>query len=421
MLNEMDPISPGFLFCIGFSFCSAWALAYSEIWDYNMSWEAFKYLSLGIIVLVISTIPIKVLFEGIGRDKIFNPTKHIYNDKVVLLYIIIQFITIVLIIRRIRILFPANTITDSISRYNVVTKFTDESVNLGNPGRLRNLSVYAGYVSSYLLCCAFKEKQHHSMRLLGVSYILSIISSLITGTRGTAVELMFVCLISFLLTNTSISRLKRAVSPKLIIVSMITMLALLLSFRYIAIGRETDIETGDYLAMYCGAQIPNFDSFLSTRGQQASSEWGYMTFINTINVFRIKKGLTKLVLDLPFLYRNGKNLGNVYTTFYAFYYDFGSMGIIILTAVIGIIGQLIYEIANRCIPDSGLLDVIPSLYGIVAFQLLISFFSNKCYEGFLSLAFFRHLPYLFIARLMFARLNRLFPDTTKQVSIVNTN
>lgn len=52
-------------------------------------------------------------------------------------------------------------------------------------------------------------------------------------------------------------------------------------------------------------------------------------------------------LDLPFLRSNGYVCGNVYTTFYAYLYDFGVTGVIVLMILMGLISQVLYQKATK--------------------------------------------------------------------------
>lgn len=63
---------------------------------------------------------------------------------------------------------------------------------------------------------------------------------------------------------------------------------------------------------------------------------GSQVFRNIYTYLGGKYGISQYLyqLDLPFLKHNGLNTGNVYTTFYQFYYDFGYDGIVPLMAIL---------------------------------------------------------------------------------------
>lgn len=73
--------------------------------------------------------------------------------------------------------------------------------------------------------------------------------------------------------------------------------------------------------------------------------WGSQVFRNIYTYLGGKYGISQYLyqLDLPFLKHNGLNTGNVYTTFYQFYYDFGYDGIVPLMAIIALYFSCAYR------------------------------------------------------------------------------
>ena len=95
-------------------------------------------------------------------------------------------------------------------------------------------------------------------------------------------------------------------------------------------------------------------------------------------------------LDLPFLKHNGLNTGNVYTTFYQFYYDFGYDGIVPLMAIIA----LYFSCAYRKIYNNKPFTII--IYAYLFNDLIMLIFSDRFYETVASIGFVKHLLVTFI-------------------------
>ena len=76
-------------------------------------------------------------------------------------------------------------------------------------------------------------------------------------------------------------------------------------------------------------------------------------------------------------------MGNVYTTFYSFAYDFGYLGIIVLTALMGFFSELVYEKALK-IKESFASMLLVIYSSFISYQLVFSFFSDKFYEEVLT-------------------------------------
>ena len=90
-------------------------------------------------------------------------------------------------------------------------------------------------------------------------------------------------------------------------------------------------------------------------------------------------------------------MGNVYTTFYGFYYDFGFVGVLLLVLIMTIVAQFFYHKVMAA--QSSLrwnLWITP--YGVIAYQLILCFLSNKMYENVITVAFVRFVVYLVAAR-----------------------
>ena len=84
------------------------------------------------------------------------------------------------------------------------------------------------------------------------------------------------------------------------------------------------------------------------------------------------------------------NTGNVYTTFYQFYYDFGYDGIVPLMAIIA----LYFSCAYRKIYNNKPFTII--IYAYLFNDLIMLIFSDRFYETVASIGFVKHLLVTFI-------------------------
>lgn len=167
----------------------------------------------------------------------------------------------------------------------------------------------------------------------------------------------------------------------------------LLAFPGIAelLGRESDAGSNsfDYLSVYIGAEIKNLDIFLRNAVIPVrSTMWGSQTFVNILPWFAkiFNFTLSGEGLTLPYQTVNGVYLGNVYTTYYAYLYDFGLLGVFTLIPVMAGISQSFFEriisIKNpKRVPYSFL------IYSNIVSSLVLSFFSNKFFEQIFSRTF----------------------------------
>ena len=96
-------------------------------------------------------------------------------------------------------------------------------------------------------------------------------------------------------------------------------------------------------------------------------------------------------LDLPYQTANGLNTGNIYTTFYAYIYDFGYIGIIILPFIIGFVSEIIYIKAKNTNLNNEKINLSIILYSYIFYTLAFSFFSNKFFEGTCTPTFIKYV------------------------------
>ncbi|HFI0335478.1 TPA: O-antigen polymerase, partial [Streptococcus suis] len=126
------------------------------------------------------------------------------------------------------------------------------------------------------------------------------------------------------------------------VVRKIILFAILLLIIFVAslnlFGRTNNYNGFHYLFIYLGAPLYNLSTFISSTSVPVQQEYfGQQTFISFYNYILPKFGLETITLDIPFVRYNGMyGLGNVYTTFYQFLYDFGAIGVPIFISIIAV-------------------------------------------------------------------------------------
>ena len=116
------------------------------------------------------------------------------------------------------------------------------------------------------------------------------------------------------------------------------------------------------------------------------------------------KSIHDYKLDLPFRNINGLNLGNVYTTFYPYIYDFGYIGEFLLVLIMAIISQVIYELTKNAKTNTHpLLSVL--VYSNIINCLILSFFSNKFYENIISIEMIKKVIFWILLNLTFCEID----------------
>ena len=168
------------------------------------------------------------------------------------------------------------------------------------------------------------------------------------------------------------------------------------------LGRKSSADFNGYLSVYLGAPIRNLDYFLNNTYHTKPDIFGKMTFVNAINYLGNKLDIAEwnYILDLPPLRANGFVTGNVYTAFYAYLYDFGFIGVPIIMLLIGIISEIFHfnALKRRTRKSKKLINIWVLIYSYIFYLLCFSFFSNKFFEGLMSIQFFKYVIFWFFIR-----------------------
>lgn len=411
-LNNRELMSPAVLYSGAFAFSGLWALAYAGKWFLEPSSLTVLVLVGGGLEFVFVTWFIHLFFSSIRSKQVMNEQAPGYSpddqgldageEKIkpwtiatwkIVLIVVVLIIGILYTIYEIRKIGGGMSLGEAIYYVRVQTIFT---VNGNTLPRLvsiiRNFSLSCGFFFGYILV---RERVYfHKLSLSNILIVLlAIVTTLLMGDRTEMVVVLIAifCYYYFLL-RTKNNRSKP--NNKKFIIGVVTVgTVVLLLFPQIAnlLGRESDAGSNslDYLSVYIGAEIKNLDIFLRTSTIPVTgSVWGSQTFVNILPWFAKIFNFTLPAegLILPFQTINGVYLGNVYTTYYAYLYDFGIWGVFTLVPVMAGISQLFFEriLATRN-PNHVPYSIL--IYSNIVSTLVLSFFSNKFFEQIFARSF----------------------------------
>ena len=240
-----------------------------------------------------------------------------------------------------------------ISGYKNLKSFTTENISLGRlNNNLYDFCYASGFIWFYIVANNFAvSKKVDKLPLLNL--ILSIAISLEKGSRGGAVTLLVAGVAMMVIIWQKKSKRRRLKFRQILLVILIAVIVVG-TFQKVGelLGRVSAADFGGYLSTYLSAPIRNLDYYINNvmgRSFSRPDVWGKMTFVRMINFLGgfLKIDSWVYELDLPFLRSNGYVCGNVYTTFYAYLYDFGVTGVIVLMILMGLISQVLYQKATK--------------------------------------------------------------------------
>jgi oligosaccharide repeat unit polymerase len=227
------------------------------------------------------------------------------------------------------------------------------------------------------------------------SIALGVINSVMLGSRGGALQIIVAIIVCYLFLQKKYNCWKPKLKMQQIFLIAAIMLLLMFTFNGVGnlLGRNSVINysttaVGE-LAKYMGAEIKNLDIYLENpfEGNQMAGSQTFGVILSWISK-RLHLGWNVETV-LPFQKVGGISLGNVYTVFYAYIYDFGYVGAAILTMVFAVLVQLIYEYATLERKRKINFRIILNSY--VLSLVVFSFFGERFFAAVLNTSFIKYI------------------------------
>lgn len=409
--NEKDVLCPSFLFTLSFIFSVFWACLFARQWELGLHANTFLVIGLGVFEFIAVCLLVHYCFSKVYKHPGKKQNEFFLRIKipvwVELLYL--GFVVFICVWEIKEIVTWANMPFSSFSEAgrmidNLKFQSFDKFAFSGKLAFLRLFMTAGAYWFGYMLMNEILNLKKYDVIKI-VIILLSIWSATLTGSRSSAMYILIGLFYTLLFLVQKKKSTNQFLTRKMLFVIIAATIVVLGSFRAIGLlmHRTINQNTLQYLALYAGAEIKNLDSFLQ-EPRPYSSIWGSQTFIFLIRSFGRRLGIENAyyALDLPYRRINGFNLGNVYTVFYPFIYDFGYIGLFLLTAMMAAVSQSTYEISrNSRNPDVSVVFTI--IYATIVSTLLLAFFSNKFYENIFTVEYVKRTGVLIIMHYVLTR------------------
>lgn len=283
----------------------------------------------------------------------------------------------------------ADELSDALVQINDEEKFEDTHVTL--PAYVRHPYYFcriAGYIWCVLLpYYQFASSNYNKQKfLIALNFIACLGGCVLSGGRM-GILYYLISYMSFLYICYQFkNRWKGGFFPKKIMIGIIFVGILFGTFFQnigYAIGRKESDQTIDMVfAIYCGAQIKNLDDYIHKPFKQSNSSnlFGQYTISKVYNRIAQQQGSEQsrqFSAELPFNSYGEYPLGNVYSTYYNYYADFGYWGILWAGGMSFILALLYRKMLNSHFWETGRLNFWILFYSWLVSSAFLCFFANQ--------------------------------------------
>lgn len=394
LFSKNNILTPEFVFIACFLPQLIYALFYVKKWDLYLSLNTVLVYILGGLSFVFFSIVFRFIFKKYFFKKDVKNSERIIkpSSTKLVLAAIFQIYAIYVFSNTLMQVSGKSNIISAVNWYTIVSKGVGVSIP-NFAGKLNLFSYTSGFVWIYYILHSYIYKYKTSTGLLVLNFGLSLVSNLLTGSRGGAIQNIIFGIILFYILYNEKNEWRVHIPFKAILTTLVIGFLLVLTFQQSLqiLGRSTSITNFyDYIAHYLCAEVKNLDIKITEGAPQFNgiSEW------NTLN--RMLSSLSKTgLINVQRKYQdasqyvtyNGIAMGNVYTIYYDFIRDLSYLGLIVFTSIMAFISQLAYCFAIERKSKNFIIELSKMAYSYILIMLMFSFFGNWFYGKVVSTGF----------------------------------
>lgn len=409
---DEDITSPAFILVTGYALSIICAVANVDNWGINLHWQTIGVLSYGIGSFIIIGYFVK---EKTKKLNDFIIAEIEYNEVMIKYFCLFQTLTIFL--WGCMIFFITSLLGDysnfaermvAFRNWNSYSIAWTDNLIYFVVNQASQISSVSAYLFTYIIINDWIAKCHivkHKWLVLSIG--LTVLQGLLTGGRLGIVNLVFAALVMAALYLRKYTKTVIKLSPSVLVKATIVLILGLFVF-YLAkviVGRGSGVSLSEfipYITMYIGGPIQLLDMFL-INPLEPSNIIGKETFYGII--FPLSRfGLIDVdpyIIHLEF--RNaitGAFLGNIYTSFRSYIYDFGYSGLLILPIVFSYaIHYLYYQVLY--VRNAKNIDFLVLVFLLAIPTVLFDFVRSFFFTVFLSTTTLKQIVILAVlAKLM---------------------
>ena len=345
--NGGDLLAPACLACFASILCSAGAIYDCWRWSYQLGAAEVFVFSGGLLCFVVPA----TFFNKKGDGSTQERCKPIIIPKVVT-YGVIAFglVAAYLYVRAIMQVAGGSgdwSQTMQSYRHNVAYGDADDQIPSSVSRLFKLFMAFAyAYVFIFMNDLVVERKARWAYLLPGLIYCGASLSQ---ASRGQIIAFLFASVIMFWVLRKRYTGKTVHVPFSVIAATVVVIVAGLALFAMAneLVGRTTAKTPLDSVMTYIGGSVVGLDMFLDNPGAAISPNniFGAETFRGLYSflgrTFDIPE--YEYTFQLEYRYANGTNIGNLYTAYRYYLHDFGALGLVILTALQGLIFGVAYR------------------------------------------------------------------------------
>lgn len=421
LIVNLDYMHPSILFVVPFLVFGVTSILGEEAYKIIFHEETLLVIVSSALIFTFITLLSQTVYKS-KENLNFPLTEIIISKKVTLFFIVFFIVTQLAFIKYLEAISLAHfgysgSLGEMISLYDVMTKFWTEIFSelnvpipllyrIGNP-----ITQGFGYLIVYIFIHNYvATKRIDKLHLLII--LLLCLNIILNGSRSPIFRIVTMMLITFYVlynkqNNVRRGNIKFLLKSLLIVIFSGTFFIALLSLM----GRENDLDMFHYIFIYVGTPLVNLDNYLAFR-----PDGSYATIFGEQTFRGLYAYIAKIISDESLIFptidqftfsNNGLEIGNVYTTFYSFIYDFEYVGFIPLILIIALYYVFTYQRLKTRAIKTNKVHFSLFIYAYLFNDLIMLAFSNRFYTTVLDIGFIKIVIFSYICHLLFVHRSKI--------------
>lgn len=341
---EEDILAPGSIVCLMWIFSTICAIYNIDKWGIALHSNTIGVIVLGLSAFIIGAFMGRRLpILTIGKNKVVDDSNYelqIINVWKLAFWAFVA-VNIVTVLWQIKWVLSQVGSIGAWSEMMTAYRSENSSWNtdaISKPSILSNLEVLlavTAYVTTYIgINNIFAGEKKKRVICLFIPGLLFATDKILNAGRGDILLYIGAIVLTVYIILQTKYHWKKKISRKYIKYMIVAVIGVTLLFSASRswVGRTNESDTLDYVTMYAGGPIQLFDMYMQNP-EAPSDIFGKETFHTLINylgkLFKVPEW--RYIAHLEFRYSNGVNLGNVYGAFRYYLYDFGYVGVVLLS------------------------------------------------------------------------------------------